>query len=105
MSREQHRLPRTSVSHQVNVGFLPSFTSSPLTENFASLWPWQDDPINWFSRNDFGASTPITAEINVSHMALIPLQPNVGPTDNLVMMTCLHQGNSLGGLEAKASFC
>ncbi|KAL7197840.1 hypothetical protein ACSBR2_020375 [Camellia fascicularis] len=79
-----HLLPRTSVSHQVNVGFLPSFTSSPLTENFASLWPWQDDPINRFSRNDFGASAPITAEINVSHMALIPLQPNVGPTDNLV---------------------
>ncbi|KAL7197837.1 hypothetical protein ACSBR2_020372 [Camellia fascicularis] len=83
MSREQHLLPRTSVSHQVNVGFLPSFTSFPLTENFASLWPRQDDPINRFSRNDFGASTPITAEINVSHMASIPLQPNVGPTDNL----------------------
>ncbi|KAL7225670.1 hypothetical protein ACSBR1_020931 [Camellia fascicularis] len=50
----------------------------------------QDDPINWFSRNDFGASTPITAEINVSHMALIPLQPNVGPTDNLELMLCNH---------------
>ncbi|KAI7992595.1 hypothetical protein LOK49_LG12G02274 [Camellia lanceoleosa] len=73
MSREQHLLPRTSVSHQVNVGFLPSFTSFPLTENFASLWPRQDDPINRFSRNDFGASTSITAEINVSHMASIPL--------------------------------
>ncbi|XP_028088312.1 uncharacterized protein LOC114288884 [Camellia sinensis] len=84
MSREQHLLPRTSVSHQVNVGFLPSFTSFPLTENFASLWPRQDDPINRFSRNDFGASTPITAEISLSHMASIPLQPNVGPTDNLV---------------------
>ncbi|CAL5431515.1 unnamed protein product [Camellia sinensis] len=83
MSREQHLLPRTSVSHQVNVGFLPSFTSFPLTENFASLWPRQDDPINRFSRNDFGASTPITAEISLSHMASIPLQPNVGPTDNL----------------------
>ncbi|THG05693.1 hypothetical protein TEA_028292 [Camellia sinensis var. sinensis] len=83
-SDTKHLLPRTSVSHQVNVGFLPSFTSFPLTENFASLWPRQDDPINRFSRNDFGASTPITAEISLSHMASIPLQPNVGPTDNLV---------------------
>lgn len=80
----QHLLPRTSISHQVNAGLLPSVGSFLSSETFASLWPRQDEPFNRFSRNNIGASTPLTAETNASHMISIPLQRDVGPTDNLV---------------------
>ncbi|KAG5556111.1 hypothetical protein RHGRI_006660 [Rhododendron griersonianum] len=83
MSGEQHLLPRTSISHQVNAGLLPSVGSFLSSETFASLWPRQDEPFNRFSRNNIVASTPLTAETNASHMISIPLQRDVGPTDNL----------------------
>lgn len=82
-SREQHLLRRTSGSHQFNAGLLPSVTSLLSAETCASLWPRLDEPFNQFSRNDFGASTPLTAETTVSHMASIPLQRDIGPTENL----------------------
>ncbi|KAI8562616.1 hypothetical protein RHMOL_Rhmol03G0048600 [Rhododendron molle] len=83
MSGEQHLLPRTSISHQVNAGLLPSVGSFLSSETYASLWPRQDEPFNQFSRNNIGASTPLTAETNAPHMISIPLQRDVGPTDNL----------------------
>ncbi|XP_058205500.1 uncharacterized protein LOC131319314 isoform X2 [Rhododendron vialii] len=83
MSGEQHLLPRTSISHQVNAGLLPSVGSFLSSETFASLWPRQDVPFNRFSQNDIGASTRLTAETNASHAISIPLQRDVGPTDNL----------------------
>ncbi|PSS01702.1 Protein FAR1-RELATED SEQUENCE like [Actinidia chinensis var. chinensis] len=83
ISREQHLLPRTRVSHQVNTDLEPTFTSFPSSEILASLWPRQDEPFNRFVRNDFGASTPLTADTNVSHMASISLQRDVCPADNL----------------------
>ncbi|KAF7116636.1 hypothetical protein RHSIM_RhsimUnG0023100 [Rhododendron simsii] len=86
MSGEQHLLPRTSISHQVNAGLLPSVGSFLSSETFASLWPRQDEPFNRFSRNDIGASTPLTAETNASHVISIPLQRDVGPTDNLEIL-------------------
>ncbi|XP_052171870.1 uncharacterized protein LOC127787860 [Diospyros lotus] len=71
MTREQHPLPRTSVSHLLNAD-LPTFPSSDM---LASPWPRQDNPI-----------AAITADSSISNMASIPPQCDAGPTDNLVIL-------------------
>ncbi|KAK9280211.1 hypothetical protein L1049_013898 [Liquidambar formosana] len=86
MSRDQHPFPRTTVSYQVKTSVPPSFTSLPSSEISTLLWPRQDGPSATCSRNDLGASTTIITDSNISHLAPMSLQRDVGPPDNLGML-------------------
>lgn len=83
MSRDQHLLPRTNLSNQLNAVLPPPSISLPSSEMTAFLWPQQDDPIANFNCNAVGASIPIIAENNFSCLAPISLQQDVNPPVNL----------------------
>ncbi|KAJ7976478.1 Far1-related sequence 3 [Quillaja saponaria] len=82
ISKEQHLLPRTSISYQVKANVPPSFTPLDSSENLTSLWPREDDIIAGLNHNELGASTPLIADVNASGMAPLSFQPDIGP-DNL----------------------
>lgn len=83
MSREQHSLPRTSVSHQVKTNGPSSFSSFPYSEMSTSLWPNQDGSIGRFSPNNLGLSALSTTNIAGSHLRTISIQNDVGPPEDM----------------------
>ncbi|KAJ9179839.1 hypothetical protein P3X46_008156 [Hevea brasiliensis] len=80
MSREQHPLPRTSVSYQVKASVQPSFSSSVIS---MPLWPRQDDLNGRLNRNDLGFSPSIITGTNASHIAPVSIQQDASPSENL----------------------
>ncbi|XVE62444.1 hypothetical protein DITRI_Ditri06bG0118700 [Diplodiscus trichospermus] len=83
IAKEQHPLPRTSISYHVKASAPPSFTTLPSSDIPTSLWPRQDDPIARINLNDFGASTPSIADAAGSRLAPFSMQQDAGPADNL----------------------
>ncbi|KAK0602681.1 hypothetical protein LWI29_035918 [Acer saccharum] len=83
MSREQHPVPRTSVSYHVKTIAPPSFTSFPSSVISTPLWPHQDDPVTNFNHNDLGATTPVIVDNTVASLSPMLLQRDVSPPDNL----------------------
>ncbi|XP_021282900.1 uncharacterized protein LOC110415546 [Herrania umbratica] len=86
LSKEQHPLPRTSLSYQVKASAPSSFTPLSSSDIPTSLWPRQDDPITRINLSDFGASTPIIADTAGSHLAPLSIQQDDGPPDNLEVL-------------------
>lgn len=80
----QDFLPRTSVAYQVRTNVPPSFTSVPSSEMSTALWPRQDDSLVRLNRNDFGISTPLVADANLSGLSAC-FQPDISPAENLVL--------------------
>lgn len=80
----QYPLPGAHVSYQVKTNVPLSFTPLPSSETPASLWPRQDDSIAHFNNSDLVSPTPNVVDNNVSCLAPISLQRDVGPLDNLV---------------------
>ncbi|KAL5546992.1 hypothetical protein UlMin_006679 [Ulmus minor] len=58
LSKEQHSLPRASVSYNVKTGATPAFTSFSSSNISAALWPRQDDSAAQITQNDDGPATP-----------------------------------------------
>ncbi|XP_034694616.1 uncharacterized protein LOC117920991 isoform X2 [Vitis riparia] len=83
LSREEYPLPGAHVSYQVKANVPLSFTPLPPSETPASLWPRQDDSIAHFNNSDLVSPTPNVVDNNVSCLAPISLQRDVGPLDNL----------------------
>ncbi|XP_050226175.1 uncharacterized protein LOC126675565 [Mercurialis annua] len=85
LSKEQHQLPRTSVSCQVKTSTPPSLTSVPSSEISNLLWPRQDDFSRHLNGNDLGISTPI-ADTTASHISPVSIQQDVGPPNDLSIL-------------------
>ncbi|KAL5767732.1 hypothetical protein ACOSQ2_014515 [Xanthoceras sorbifolium] len=83
MAREQHPVPRTSVSYHVRTSVPPSFTSVPSSVISTPLWPHQDDPVTNFNHYDLGASIPVIADNTVARLSPMILQRDASPPDNL----------------------
>ncbi|RVW62740.1 hypothetical protein CK203_060216 [Vitis vinifera] len=66
-----------------------SFTPLPSSETPASLWPRQDDSIAHFNNSDLVSPTPNVVDNNVSCLAPISLQRDVGPLDNLIYLNLI----------------
>ncbi|KAG8649903.1 uncharacterized protein LOC110621210 isoform X2 [Manihot esculenta] len=80
MSKEQHPLPRTSISYQVKASVPPSFSSSEIS---MPVWPRQDDLNGRLIRNDVGISMSIISDSSASHFAPVTIQHDACPSENL----------------------
>ncbi|XP_012070336.1 uncharacterized protein LOC105632545 isoform X2 [Jatropha curcas] len=83
LSKEQHPLPRTSISYQVKTGTPPSFTSFLSSENSLPLWARQSDHSGRFNRDDLRISTPIRAHTTAPQITAVSIQQEVNPPNNL----------------------
>ncbi|OMO61311.1 hypothetical protein COLO4_33470 [Corchorus olitorius] len=83
VAKEQHSLPRTSVSYHVKASAPPSYTPLTSSDIPTSLWPRQDDPITRINLPEFGASAQIIADAAGSCLAPLSTQQDACPPDNL----------------------
>ncbi|XP_002530963.3 uncharacterized protein LOC8268590 isoform X1 [Ricinus communis] len=84
ISREQHQLPRTSVSYQVKTSMPPSLTALPSLEiSNMPLWPRQNDLNGRFTHSDIGVSTPLVVDNTASYIGPVSIQHDVSPPDDL----------------------
>ncbi|XP_047311741.1 uncharacterized protein LOC124915123 [Impatiens glandulifera] len=79
VSKEKNLLPRAEASLHVNEVLLSSFMSS-LSDNILPFR--QDNAVNRFINKNMEIPMPIIDETNVTHLASIPLQHDVGPSDD-----------------------
>ncbi|XP_030518905.1 uncharacterized protein LOC115732409 [Rhodamnia argentea] len=81
--REQHSIPRSSISYQVKTSMPPTFTTFPSSETSAFSQPHQADPCFDFNCRGGGGNATITADSNVSQPAPMSLQHDVGAPENM----------------------
>ncbi|KAF7852224.1 hypothetical protein BT93_L5371 [Corymbia citriodora subsp. variegata] len=80
--REQHSIPHTSNSYQVETSMPSTLTTFLSSETSALSQPCQADPCLDFNCRGSGGNATITAESNVSQPASMSLQRDVGAPEN-----------------------
>lgn len=81
----QDLLPATGVSSEVRTDIAPSLPSLPSPVMSTPLWPRQDpDSLAQMNQSDFGISTPLVADCNVSGLPAC-FQCDVAPFENSVL--------------------
>ncbi|XP_057437812.1 uncharacterized protein LOC130729970 isoform X2 [Lotus japonicus] len=82
VSAQQDLLPATGVSSEVRTDIAPSLPSLPSPVMSTPLWPRQDpDSLAQMNQSDFGISTPLVADCNVSGLPAC-FQCDVAPFEN-----------------------
>ncbi|XP_008786750.2 uncharacterized protein LOC103704984 [Phoenix dactylifera] len=85
-SRDQPLWQQTRVSYQVRVNTPPVLPPLLASELSSSLWPRQDDEINYPNSSNLYGSVPSKVDRNLPSIPPIPLQRDNGSFDNLAIL-------------------